>query len=167
VLNAKLSFGIFRNCTDSGSYILGNVFATNLLCGSPENHSFFRRIRDQLPLRFESDGVVVGKKKCMGRDVGAIFACPNPLNSDHLMIIYGAVSPAALNRMNAVVHGPTDYVVFSDTTRNFSRLDPIDCFLLLGAFDRSEPAHWRVDESLQLLPPNDLQRAMAGVVVVR
>ena len=138
-----------------------------VLYGSPENHSFFRRVRDQLPLIFESGGVVVGKKKCKGRDVGAIFVCPNPLSPNHLMLIYGAVSPAALKQMNAVVHGLTDYVIFNDTARKFDGLEPVDCFLLLGAFNKSDPAHWRVDESLQLLPPKSLQRATAGVIVAR
>jgi hypothetical protein len=138
-----------------------------IIYGSPENHSFFLRVRDKLPLVFENDGVVVGKKKCFGRDVGAIFVSPNPVSPDHLMIIYGAVSPAALKNMNAVFHGPTDYVIFNNATRDFKGLESIDCFLLLGAFDKSDPAHWRVDESLQLLPPSDLLRATAGVVVAR
>jgi hypothetical protein len=138
-----------------------------ILYGSPENHSFFRQVRDKLPLVFENDGVIVGKKKCVGRDVGAIFVCPNPLSPDHLMIVYGAVSPAALKNMNGVFHGPTDYVIFNDTTRKFSGLEPIDCFLFLGAFNKSDSAHWRVDESLQLLPPKDLQRATAGVILAR
>jgi hypothetical protein len=140
---------------------------TLFIYGSPENHSLFRKLRDQLPLLFESDGVVVGKKKCLGRDVGAIFTCPNPLNPARQLVIYGAVSPEALKNMNSVFHGPTDYVVFNDTTRQFKGMEAIDCFLLLGAFDKSDPAHWRVDEKLQLLPPKKLQRATARVVVGR
>jgi hypothetical protein len=138
-----------------------------IIYGSPENHSFYRQIRDRLPIVFENDGLVVGNKKCMGRDVGAIFVCPNPMSPSHLLLIYGAVAPAALKNMNAIFHGPTDYVVFNDTTRKFSGLDPIDCFMLQGAFNKSDPAHWRVDESLQLLPPKDLQRATAGVIIAR
>ncbi len=55
--------------------------------GSPENHSLFQRVRDQLPIRFEDDGVVVGHKKYVGRDVGAIFTCPDPLAPDNRLII--------------------------------------------------------------------------------
>ena len=138
-----------------------------VIYGSPENHSFFRRVRDRLPLIFESDGVVVGRKKYKGRDVGAIFVCQNPLSPNHLMLIYGAVSPAALKQMNAVVHGLTDYVIFNDTSRQFAGLEPVDCFLLLGAFNKSDPTHWRVDESYQILPPKALQRATASVIVTR
>jgi hypothetical protein len=140
---------------------------TILIYGSPENHSFFQKVRDQLPIVFESDGVVVGNKKCVGRDVGAIFACPNPVNPKNRLIIYGTVSPDALKNMNGVFHGPTDYVVFNNTTRQFIGLEPIDSFLLMGAFDKSDPAHWRVDARLQLLPPTDLQRATASVIVAR
>jgi hypothetical protein len=138
-----------------------------ILYGSPENHGFFRRIRDRLPLVFENDGVVVGRKKYLGRDVGAIFVCPNPLSPDHMMIIYGTVSPAALRNMNGVIHGPTDYVIFNDMTRNCAGMDRIECFLLMGTFAKSDPAHWRVDEIHQLLPPDSLQRATEGIVVAK
>ena len=136
--------------------------------GSPENHSLFQRVRDQLPILFEDDGIVVGNKKCKGRDVGAIFTCPNPLSPEHQLVIYGTVSPEALKNMNGVFHGPTDYVVFNNTTRQFSAkkgYETEDDFLLLGSFDKSDPARWRVDEKLQLLPPKALQKATAGVVV--
>ena len=140
---------------------------TIYIYGSPENHSLFQRVRDQLPIVFEDDGIVVGRKKCLGRDVGAIFVCPNPLNPDNRLVIYGTVSPDALNDMNAVFHGPTDYVVFNNTTRQFRRVNSADQFLLAGSFDKSDPAHWQVDESLQVLPPKALQRATANVVVAK
>jgi RNA polymerase sigma factor (sigma-70 family) len=136
--------------------------------GSPENHTLFERVRNQLPIVFENDGVVVGDKKCLGRDVGAIFICPNPLHPQNQLVIYGTVSPEALKYMNAVFHGPTDYVVFNNTTRQRkanSEEEAMSNFLLLGSFDKSDPGHWRVDNSLQLRPPKDLQRATAGVVV--
>jgi RNA polymerase sigma factor (sigma-70 family) len=138
---------------------------TIYIYGSPENHSFFQRVRDQLPIVFEDDGIVVGNKKCKGRDVGAIFTCPNPLSPEHQLVIYGTVSPEALKNMNSVFHGPTDYVIFNNTTRQFSGVNDADRFLILGSFDKSDPAHWRVDEKLQLLPPKVLQRATARVVV--
>jgi hypothetical protein len=135
--------------------------------GSPENHSLFRRIRAQLPIVFESDGIVVGKKKCMGRDVGAIFACPNPLNPEQRIAVYGAVSPDAVKNMNGVFHGPTDYVVFNNATRRLTEAQPNQRFLLEGAFDKSDRAHWRIDEELQLLPPKELRQATAGAIVPR
>ncbi|HEX5400293.1 MAG TPA: RNA polymerase sigma factor [Verrucomicrobiae bacterium] len=141
---------------------------TIYIYGSPENHSLFQRVRDQLPIVFESDGVMVGDKKCLGRDVGAIFTCPNPVNPKNRLIIYGTVSPEALRNMNAVFHGPTDYVVFNNTTRQHSAKlghETEDDFLLLGSFDKSDPEHWRVDDDLQLRPAKELQRATAGVVV--
>ena len=142
---------------------------TIYIYGTPENHSLFRRVRDQLPLIFEEDGIVVGNKKCMGWDVGAIFVCPSPFNPEQRLVIFGTVSPDALNDMNAVFHGPTDYVIFNNATRLFGRSkggkSPEDDFLLEGAFDKSDPAHWRVDEALQLRPPKALQKATAGVVV--
>jgi len=138
---------------------------TIYIYGSPENHSLFRRVRDQLPIVFEDDGIVVGNKKCKGRDVGAIFTCPNPLSPEHQLVIYGTVSPEALKNMNDVFHGPTDYVVFNNTTRQFLGVNDADRFLFLGSFDKSDPAHWRVDESLEVLPPKALQRATAGVIV--
>jgi RNA polymerase sigma factor (sigma-70 family) len=139
---------------------------TIYIYGSPENHSFFQRVRDQLPIVFEDDGIIVGDKKCRGRDAGAIFVCPNPLSPEHRLVIYGTVSPEALNDMNSIFHGPTDYIIFNNATRQFGG-EASDQFLLLGSFDKSDPAHWRVDEALQLLPPKALQRATAGVVVAR
>jgi RNA polymerase sigma factor (sigma-70 family) len=140
---------------------------TIFIYGSPENHRLFQRVRDQLPIVFEDDGIVVGNKKCKGRDAGAIFICPNPLNPKNQLVIYGTVAPEALQNMNGVFHGPTDYVVFNNTTRKYSganKPETSDQFLLLGSFDKSDPARWRVDESLQLLPPKALQKATAGIV---
>ena len=116
---------------------------TIYIYGSPENHSFFQQVRDQLPIVFEDDGIVVGNKKCKGRDVGAIFVCPNPLNPDHRLVIYGTVSPEALKNMNGVFHGPTDYVVFNNTTRQYSSAkkgyETEDDFLLLGSLMIQKP----------------------------
>jgi len=124
-------------------------------------------VREQLPIVFEDDGVVVGSRKCVGKDVGAIFVCPNPFNPEHRFMVYGAVSPAALKDMNSVFHGPTDYVVFNDTTRQFAKrgMRSSDCFLLAGAFDRSDPNHWRVDDALSQTPPGELREATRDVVV--
>jgi hypothetical protein len=138
---------------------------TIYIYGSPQNHSLFQRVRDQLPIVFEDDGIVVGNKKCKGSEMGAIFVCPNPLNPKNRLVIYGTVSPDALNDMNGVYHGPTDYIIFNNATRQFRGAKEADRFLLLGSFDKSDSAHWRVDESLQLLPPKALQTATAGVVV--
>jgi RNA polymerase sigma factor (sigma-70 family) len=138
---------------------------TIFIYGSPQNHAFFQRVRDQLPIIFQDDGIVVGKKKFIGQDVGAIFECPNPLSTEHRLIIYGTVSPDALNDMNSIYHGPTDYIVFNNTTRQFRGVKDSERFLLLGAFDKSDSANWRVNEKLELLPPKNLQRATAGVVV--
>ena len=138
---------------------------TIYIYGSPQNHSFFRRVRDQLPIVFEDDGIVVGNKKCLGQDVGAIFVCPNPLNPKNRLVIYGTVSPNALNDMNSIFHGPTDYIIFNNTTRQFREAKDSDRYLLLGSFDKSDPAHWRVDETLQVLPSKVLQTATTGVVV--
>ena len=138
---------------------------TIFIYGSPQNHSLFQRVRDQLPIVFEDDGIVVGNKKCKGSDVGAIFVCPNPLNPKNRLVIYGTVSPDALINMNGIFHGPTDYIIFNNATRQFRGVNDADRFLLLGSFDKSDPSHWRVDETLQVLPPKVLQNATAGVVV--
>jgi len=140
---------------------------TIYIYGSPQNHSLFRRVRDQLPIVFDDDGIIVGNKKCKGSDVGAIFVCPNPLNPKNRLVIYGTVSPDALINMNGIFHGPTDYIVFNNTTRQFRGVNAADQFLLMGSFDKSDPTNWRVDETLQVLPPNALQRATAGVVVAK
>ena len=142
---------------------------TKTICiyGSPENHRLFQQVRDQLPIVFANDGIVVGKKKYLGRDVGAIFVCPNPINPEHRLVIYGTVSPEALKDMNGVFHGPTDYIIFNNTTRQFGQVQDSDRFLLLGAFDKSDSTHWRVAEDLELLPPKILQRATSDVTVAQ
>jgi len=140
---------------------------TIYIYGSPQNHSLFQRVRDQLPIRFEDDGIVVGRKKFMGQDAGAIFVCPNPLSPEHRLVIYGTVSPEALTEMNSIFHGPTDYIIFNNTTRHFDKVNDADRFLLLGSFDKSDPANWRVDENLELAPPKALQRATARFIVAR
>jgi hypothetical protein len=99
--------------------------------------------------------------------VGAIFVCPNPINPEHRLVIYGTVSPEALKDMNGVFHGPTDYIIFNNTTRQFGQVQDSDRFLLLGAFDKSDSTHWRVAEDLELLPPKILQRATSDVTVAQ
>jgi hypothetical protein len=69
--------------------------------------------------------------------------------------------------MNSIFHGPTDYIVFNNATRQFRGVNSADQFLLMGSFNKSDPANWRVDETLQVLPPKALQNATAGVVVAR
>jgi RNA polymerase sigma factor (sigma-70 family) len=138
---------------------------TIFIYGSPQNHSLFRRVRDQLPIVFEDDGIVVGGKKCVGADVGAIFVCPNPLNPKNRLVIYGTVSPSALKNMNGIFHGPTDYIIFNNATRAIRGVNDSDRFLLLGSFDKTDPSHWQVDEALQVLPPKVLQAATPGVVM--
>jgi hypothetical protein len=69
--------------------------------------------------------------------------------------------------MNRIFHGPTDYIVFNHATRNFKSVNAADRFLLIGGFDKTDAAHWRVDERLELLPPRTLQQATAGVRVAR
>ena len=140
---------------------------TIYIYGSPENHTFFQRVCNQLPIVFEDDGIVVGSKKCLGRDAGAIFVCQNPLNPKNRLVIYGTVSPDALHDMNGIFHGPTDYIIFNNTTRQFLGVNAADQFLLMGSFDKSDPTNWRVDETLQVLPPKALQSATAKVVVAR
>ena len=140
---------------------------TIVLYGSPQNHSFFQRVRDRLPLLFESDGIVVGDKKCVGRDAGAIFVCPNPVNPRNRLVIYGTVSPEALIDMNGIFHGPTDYVIFNNTTRQLIGPHRNESFLFMGAFDKTDPDHWRVDPGLRLPPPIALQHAVEGAIAAR
>jgi hypothetical protein len=69
--------------------------------------------------------------------------------------------------MNSIYHGPTDYIVFNNTTRQFGGVKDSERFLVVGAFDKTDPAHWRVDEKLELLPPKKLQQATTGVVAAK
>ncbi len=73
--------------------------------------------------------------------------------------------PLAEEITHVAFHGPTDYVVFNDATRRHSRPERFDNFLLAGAFNTSDPAHWRVDSGLRLQPATALRQATAGVVV--
>jgi hypothetical protein len=138
-------------------------YRTLFIYGSPENNALLKRFRDQLPIVIQSDGIVVGDRKCMGRDVGVIFVCPNPLDSVNSFVVYGAVSPEAVKKMNAIYHKQTDYVVFNDATRSLGTT--ADDFLLLGSFNKADQAHWRVDDALQLLPPRFVRKRTPGVVV--
>jgi hypothetical protein len=55
--------------------------------------------------------------------------------------------------------------VFNNATRQFRGVKDAERYLLLGSFDKSDPARWQVDETLQALPPTVLQKATTGVVV--
>jgi len=133
---------------------------TVYLYGAANSHRILRRFRDQLPIRFDDTGLTAGQRRFSGADVGAIFFCPNPLNPELDMIVYGTVAPAALREMNNVFHGPTDFVIFNDTTRQMAGNEvPEDiCHLLSGAFDQTDAEHWKVSEDMLNELPVRLQK---------
>jgi hypothetical protein len=78
------------------------------------------------------------------------MACPNPLNKDNIILIYGGISPEVVYGVHEIFHGSSDFVIFNNKTRDMykNKINLRDCFLLMGAFDKSDPENWKISEEL-------------------
>jgi len=128
-----------------------------VLYGTPGTNSVLARIQDKLPIRIESDGVVVGTRRFSGDGVGAKFVYPNPLSPERYVIVQAGPTIDGVNGGHNLPDFLPDYVVYDNkTTRSRPRLlfaagqRP----LTFGYFDtqwRLDPSHQR--SALPLPPP--------------
>ncbi|MCS6797625.1 MAG: extensin family protein [Myxococcota bacterium] len=119
--------------------------ANLVLYGTPQDHALIARIAERLPIRVEGDALVAGGRRWTGRDVGARFIYPNPLQPDRYVIVQTGVSPQAVDAGNRLPDFLPDWIVYdARTTAARERLitgrRPA---LAMGWFDE----RWRLVES--------------------
>jgi predicted esterase len=85
-----------------------------VLIGPPSSNSVLARIADRLPIRFESDAIVVGTQAHRGEQVGTAFIAPNPLAGGRLVLVLAGLRPAGTWRAIALPDILPDYVVYDD-----------------------------------------------------
>jgi hypothetical protein len=115
-----------------------------VLYGTAASNSLLVRMAGQLPIRIESDAVVMGEQRFTGPGVGTKFIYPNPLAKGRYVIVQAGPSIEGVNGGHNLPDFLPDYVVYdSKTTRSRPRLLFPDAArpLALGYFD----SLWRLD----------------------
>lgn len=92
-----------------------------VLYGTAGSNSVLERIRDRLPVRVESDAIVVGSTRHVGRDVGTRFIYPSPLAPNRYVLVQGGVSPEAVAAGNNLPEFLPDWVVYDGRTTRGTR----------------------------------------------
>lgn len=129
-----------------------------VLYGGPVSNSIVAEINNELPIKFEKINgewnIVAGRNKFTGDDVGLIMACPNPLYPSNYVLIYAGLTRDGTEKANSVYHGPTDYLIFNNTSlENFG----MGVVLMEGFLDKSDSCHWKLSLMDNLfLTPDDL-----------
>jgi predicted esterase len=116
-----------------------------ILYGASGDNQLLESIKDKLPIRVDTDAVVIGTQRFSGKAVGVKYIYPNPLNPRRYVIVQAAVTPEAVMAGHNLPDFLPDYVVYdARTTRNRERLifatggRP----LVSGFFDR----FWKIAE---------------------
>ena len=78
--------------------------------GTHSGNRWLARHIDELPVRIEADQIVADKAY-EGTNLRFITAWPNPDNPERPVVIYTAQRAKDIVKINAVFHGPTNYVV--------------------------------------------------------
>lgn len=78
--------------------------------GTVEGNLFLRRYADRFPFTVRDD-CIIADKEYAGDSLRLLTGLPSPVNSKNAIIIYTAQKAEDIPGINAVFHGPTDYVV--------------------------------------------------------
>ena len=84
-----------------------------IVYGSPTGNLWLAKHLPQLPVRIETERIVADAEY-QGTNLRFITAWPNPQNPEKGVVIYTAQRAEDVVNINAVFHGPTDYVVARD-----------------------------------------------------
>lgn len=84
-----------------------------IVYGSPTGNLWLAKHLPQLPVRIEAERIVADAEY-QGTNLRFITAWPNPQNPKKGVVIYTAQRAEDVVNINAVFHGPTDYVVARD-----------------------------------------------------
>lgn len=82
--------------------------------GTISGNKWLAKYSSQFPFTIEADRVIADDIY-EGDDLKLISALPNPQNPDNGLVVYTAQKPQDIIGINSIYHGPTDYVVFSES----------------------------------------------------
>ncbi len=124
-----------------------------VLYGNEQTNRVLARVAEQLPIRVDSEAVVLGERRFEGRDVGVRFIHPNPEAPERYLIVQGGVTASAVNAGNNLPDFVPDYLVYDGrTTRSRSRLATgRNRPLAIGYFD----ARWQLKEEARTRPDGE------------
>lgn len=111
---------------------------TLVLIGTPRTNRVLARVADRLPVRFEGDEIVVGRRRFRGPDVGAVFTAPDPDHPARTLLVIAGTSARALLRSNSLPDLVPSYVVYDEAlapARGRILLGPRARVLAAGFFD--------------------------------
>lgn len=131
-----------------------------ILIGNPASNAVVASVNDKLPVRFDGEAVVVGRRRFAGPDLGIKVGYPNPLNPHRYVAVLGGTTWRGTHEIagrfgNWFDWGVLanrnwfDYAVFDD--RTFSA----ETFVVVGFFDQD----WRLAEELMWAGDDKLRSA--------
>jgi len=112
-----------------------------VLYGTPGANAVLERLQAKLPIRVESDAVLVGDKRYAGSGVGTRFLYPNPEAPGRYVMVMAAPTLDGVRRGHNLSDFLPDYVVYdASSTGARPRLIPAKAPLTRGFFD----ANWQL-----------------------
>lgn len=89
----------------------GDLAGRRLMVYATPDHPWLRAHAASLPFRYEAAGVRIDGRQFAGKRLRVIAAIRNPTDPARRAVIYSAANAADLVNINAVFHGPTEWVV--------------------------------------------------------
>lgn len=91
-----------------------------MVYGTIQNNVFLQNFKDFLPIQI-SDSSIIADKEYLTQKGKAIFNITNPLNEKEYIVVYTAQKPEGINHINNVFHGPTNYIVFENRDKVYTK----------------------------------------------
>jgi dienelactone hydrolase len=114
-----------------------------ILFGNARTNRLIAQINDELPIKFNVAGLVVGEHAITGEDLGLIMAVPNPLNAKRYVVIVGGTTPQSFETAGRLpLTDLPDYVIFDRQTLAGKDVNYVGG----GFFDK----FWHLDNSTQI-----------------
>jgi len=131
-----------------------------ILYGNEQTNAVLGRIGPSLPLRITTTEVRFHGRVYQGNNVGAKFCCPNPLNSQRYVVVFGATTWQGMFQLNGRFGNWFDWGVYDN--RNWFDFAVFDdhtvspeTFLQVGFFGDD----WKLDPTTTWGPVPALRRA--------
>jgi predicted esterase len=83
-----------------------------VLVGTAADHRLIRAFGASLPIRVDGDAIVAGSRRFTGREVGAVFIHPNPVQPHRYVVVLTAPDPAGLFRAGSLPWVLPDFLVY-------------------------------------------------------
>lgn len=106
-----------------------------ILIGNPQSNLITRRLVETLPVQFEEEALVLGKKRFEGQGVGISIIHPSPLNPDEYVVLHAGTSIRGTGASRFLPDLVPDFLIYDDRiTEQWGRTLLEDRPILHGGF---------------------------------